>query len=366
MARIIFFICAILVLSSCTIYDAKIEQGQEVTIEKTSFSFDDKNYDFFSEYRISPGDELDVLFSIRSWEKEVEYRVSIGDTIDVKFLNATKYNATQKIRTDGKISLPFIGDYEVAGKSAKIIQEKLTAIYADIFKHPNILIVIPEYLTQLRELKTDLHTASRGLSRLVTVRPDGYTTFPMLGEFEVGNKTIKEVMSALNLEYAKISPSFKVDLFLEKHSGSVFYALGDVLEQGAHELRRPISILEALSLAKGKKETADIEEVIVYRRHNKEMVATRVNVADMLTVANNSKMFFIYKDDIVYIPEADSSQIARAVQRIASIIMFRGWNVNFGLTGNIPMPLFGSTPAAKSNCTYTYDAAGNVSSSSCN
>ncbi|MFI3189585.1 hypothetical protein BCS42_05770 [Crenothrix sp. D3] len=364
MVRIIFFISTILILSSCAIYNAKIEQGQEVTIEKTSFSFDDKNYDFFSQYLISPGDQLDVLFSIQSWEKEVEYLVTIGDSLDIKFLNAPKYNETQKIRPDGKISLPFIGDYEVAGKSAKIIQEKLTVIYSDIFKHPSILVVVPEYLTQLRELKVDLHTSARGLSRLVTVRPDGYTTFPMLGEFEVGNKTIKEVMTALNLQYAKISPSFKVDLFLEKHSGSVFYALGDVTLEGAHELSRPISILEALALAKGKKETSDIEEVIVYRRHNKEMVATRINVADMLTVADNSKIFFIYKDDIVYVPEANSSQIARMSKRIQDIIMFRGWSANFGLNANVP--LFNNNNSNQSNCTYTYDSAGNATSQSCN
>jgi polysaccharide biosynthesis/export protein len=325
MVRIILVICSILILQSCAVYEAKIEQGQEVTVEKTSFSFDDKNYDFFSHYRVSAGDQLEVLFSMQAWEKETEYQVAIGDTLEVKFFNAPKYDTVQKIRPDGKISLPFIGDYEAAGKSAKTIREKLTALYAEIFREPNINVMVPEYLAQLKELKGDLHTPARGLSRLVSVRPDGYATFPMVGEFEVGHKTIKELTAALNLQYAKISPHVKVDLFLEKHSGSVFYALGAVNHQGAHELVHPISILEALALAKGKADGSAIDEVIIYRKHNKQMVATRVNVADMLTVADDSKMFFIDQDDIVYVPEASSVQMGRGSKRIADIMLFRGW-----------------------------------------
>ena len=73
----------------------------------------------------------------------------------------------------------------------------------------------------------------------------------------------------------------------------------------------------------------------------------------MLTVADNSKIFFIYKDDIVYVPEANSSQIARMSKRIADIIQFRGWNANFGLNANVP--LFNNNNSNQSNCSYTYD-----------
>ena len=353
MVRIIF-VCLIFILSSCSIYNAEIEEGQEVTIEKTSFSFDDKNYDFFSQYHISPGDQLDILFSLQTWEKEVEYLVVIGDTLDIRFLNAPKFSEKQKIRPDGKITLPFIEDYDAVGKSSQTIQKELTKKYKEIFKEPNIMVVVSEYLTQLKELKADLHTSARGLSRLVTVRPDGYTTFPMVGEVSVANKTIKELTAILNLQYTKISPSFKVDVFLEKHSGSVFYALGEVQQEGAHELSRPISVLEALALAKGKKDTANIEEVIVYRKHNKEMVATRINVADMLTVADSTKIFYIYKDDIMYVPELDSSQLGRASKRIADIIQFRGWSASFGLSGGV-VPFFNTNSSSNTgrHCTST-------------
>jgi len=227
--------------------------------------------------------------------------------------------------------LPFIGEVEVAGNSTAKIKSKLMDLYAKVFKNPEIMVLVPDYLSQIRELKVDLHTASRGLSRLVTVRPDGYTTFPMVGEFEVGGRTIAEVSTELNLRYAEISPSLQADLFLEQHSGSVFYALGEVNKLGAHTLSRPISLLEAVSLAEGHTDKADIEEIIIFRRHQKEMIATRVNMADMLNVKDGASMFYIYKDDIVYIPESGSSQMAKISQRVADIILFRGWNARVGV-----------------------------------
>ena len=64
-----FIIGLSLLASSCSNNPANIPQipvGEEVVVEGRGFSFDRPSYNIFHEYRISPGDKLDVLFEIRT------------------------------------------------------------------------------------------------------------------------------------------------------------------------------------------------------------------------------------------------------------------------------------------------------------
>lgn len=328
-------ITAALLLCACTTEPpVAIEQGQEVSAETATFTFSERKFDLFSEYRIVPGDQLDVLFSIQTWEKEASFHIALGDTVQVKFLNAPQYNEMQKVRPDGTISLPFIGAVAVAGQTVEGLQAALEQRYAQVFRVPALLVSVPEFLSQIRELKQDLHTSARGLSRLVTVRPDGYTTFPMVGDVAVGDRTIREVGEVLNVAYQRISPSLKVDLFLEKHSGSVVYVLGQVQRPGAYEIRRPLSVIEAIALAQGATPQAGLEQVVVLRRNQEKMVGTRVNVSDMLHLEKGAIFFYVSKDDIIYVPQRRSAATAQFMQEVMDVMMFRGWNVgiSFGRT----------------------------------
>lgn len=321
--------------------DGDLPVGKELTVQSESFSFSDDKFDFFTEYRIVPGDQLDVLFSIQTWEKEASFQIQLGDTVSIKFMNAPQYNETQTVRPDGRISLPFLGPYEVSGRSVEELTAELNRRYASLFRNPDVLVTVPEFLSQIRELKRDLHTSSRGLSRLVTVRPDGFTTFPMVGEVEVGDRTIKEVAATLNSQYERISPSLKVDLFLEQHSGAMVYVLGEVQKPGAYTIRRPLTVVEALAMASGTTSDARLDHVLVVRKQGKDMVATRIDVQKTLATEKGAKFFYVSKDDIIFVPEQPMSEAARVAQRLMNIMMFRGWGISLGGSVNLTNnPLF--------------------------
>ncbi|MBF0135162.1 MAG: polysaccharide biosynthesis/export family protein [Magnetococcales bacterium] len=328
----------ILIFPGCAGKDPiPIKTGEEVTLEQSSFSFSNGDFRIFSEYRIAPGDQLDVLFSIQSWQKEVEFHLNLGDTVTIKFVTNPELNETQKIRPDGNISLPYLGEVQVAGRSVRVVEKELTERYSKIFRKPEIYVLVPEYLSQIRELKVDLHTASRGLSRLVTVRPDGFTTFPMVGDVLVGDKTIEEVGSHLNAQYAKISPSLKVDLFLERHAGSPIYVLGQVARPGAFPILKPATVAEAMALAGGSLVNARLDSIIVVRKHQKKVVGTRVNLEQTLTLGPGAGHFFLQPDDIVYVPNMPISETSDIIRRVADVFQFRGWNLGMGWTwDNVP------------------------------
>lgn len=64
--------------------------------------------------------------------------LSAGDVIRVSYAGAADLNQTQKIQSNGKVSLPMIGEVSAAGQSIDSFQRKLTGLYSAHLQDPGI------------------------------------------------------------------------------------------------------------------------------------------------------------------------------------------------------------------------------------
>ncbi len=69
-------------------------------------------------------------------------RLSPGDTIKVAFAEETDLDQTQKIRRDGKVSLPLIGEVTAAGKRVIDFQHELVSRYEGRLDNPEVLVTL--------------------------------------------------------------------------------------------------------------------------------------------------------------------------------------------------------------------------------
>ncbi len=193
----------------------------EVAMERTTFSFDQGVYpsdlDLFSKYRISPGDVLDVLFQIYQLQVD-EFPITLYHTVSVKFVDMPQLNETQRVLPSGYITLPYVGQSYVLGKTVATVRRELTEAYKKYLRDPELYVSLPDFNARVEQLRKDLHTAPRGLSKLITVRPDGFVTFPLIGEYLVAQKTIGDVTEIVANAYDEFLPGMKVNLFLHEQS----------------------------------------------------------------------------------------------------------------------------------------------------
>lgn len=276
----------------------------EYIFDKTTFSFtqDKDPYKLLAEYKIAPGDELDVLFYIKSLSQPKDFQINIGDTITVKYANTPELNVeSQMVLPNGNISLPYIGEVLAVNKKITELQKELEERYSKILQNPQIFITVPEFSANLKDFKTDLYTSNRGLSKLTTVRPDGYVTFPMVGNVYVAYRTVPDVNKELNEAYEKLYPELRVDLFLNNHSGSLVYVMGEVKSPNAYTIIKPITVFEALTLAGGMTSEANGSSIIVMRRHEKKIISTIVDIESVLNLNTKKPIFFLQPDDIIYV-----------------------------------------------------------------
>src|SRR6266576_631188 len=69
-------------------------------------------------------------------------RLSPGDTIKVSYADESVSDQTQKIRRDGKVSLPLIGEVTAAGKRIIDFQNELVSLYEPQLETSGVLVTL--------------------------------------------------------------------------------------------------------------------------------------------------------------------------------------------------------------------------------
>ena len=68
--------------------------------------------------------------------------LTAGDVIRITFTTAPDYNQSQRIRSDGKVSLPQVGEVVAAGKTLAQFESQLKAVYRDQIKDTDVIVTL--------------------------------------------------------------------------------------------------------------------------------------------------------------------------------------------------------------------------------
>jgi len=73
-----------------------------------------------------------------------EYVVAVGDLISVRVYNQDAMSAKVRVRTDGRISLPFLGDVAAAGYSPTELSGRLQVLFKAYVLNPVVTVSLEE------------------------------------------------------------------------------------------------------------------------------------------------------------------------------------------------------------------------------
>ncbi len=72
-----------------------------------------------------------------------------GDVIRLSFSGAPEISQSQKIRSDGKLSLPLIGEYSATGKTIPQVRTDLIELYRPQLKNSDVVVTLESAVTQV-------------------------------------------------------------------------------------------------------------------------------------------------------------------------------------------------------------------------
>jgi len=99
----------------------------------------------------------------------------------------------------------------------------------------------------------------------VVIAPDGYFTFPLVGQILAAGKTVGEVRQEVESKLTKYIPDPVVTVGIAGVGGNVAYVIGQVAKPGAYVMNPSINVLQALALAGGGTPYAKMDSIIVIR-----------------------------------------------------------------------------------------------------
>jgi polysaccharide biosynthesis/export protein len=111
------------------------------------------------------------------------------------------------------------------------------------------------------------------MQRQVKVLPDGKISYPLAGHIQVLGLTPEAVEKILVEKLTKFLSNPVVSLAVVKTDGYKFFVIGQVKKAGVYYMARPITIVQAISLAGGFTPYAEKDEVFILR--NTEGITTK-------------------------------------------------------------------------------------------
>lgn len=328
---LLIFLALLMSITAC--YSPKMDKvaSIDIPLKQIENNQNSKNEDFshFTTYKILSGDILDLMFHFESTVSQ-DYQVMIRDVLEIKFPELPELNQEQRIRPDGMISLPYIGDIKAQGNTPAELRALLIKSYASILKNPELYIIVKESGVKVQEIMESIRNTARGQSKLITIRNDGAATFPLIGEVNVRDKTIPELKHELNIKYTRINKDIRIDLLLHTSAGAKICVLGAVNSPGYYPVNKPVTILEALALAGGLRNDSELSSVITMRRKDNMMVHKAIDIRNILNATPGASHPVIMYNDIVYVSRQKLAQAADVARQIGEVLFFRGVGVGFG------------------------------------
>lgn len=104
------------------------------------------------------------------------------------------------------------------------------------------------------------------ISRIVPVRPDGKISLPLIGELGASGLTPPKLEASIREELKAYLSNPEVTVIVQEVNSRKFNIVGEVARPGSYPLVDPLTVLDAIAVAGGFSEWADLKGVYVLRR----------------------------------------------------------------------------------------------------
>jgi polysaccharide export outer membrane protein len=153
------------------------------------------------------------------------------------------------------------------------------------------------------------------LNETVQIRPDGRISMQLVGELELGGKTIAEAVRTVQGAYSHELQTPRVTLQVRSFAGRKVYVTGEVNRPGVVSLPGEMSVMGAIADAGGVRLTGNRKKVVLVRKG-----ADGLPVMTPLTLLANGKLapdasLQLRAYDILLVPETRITRMDRWVEQ---------------------------------------------------
>lgn len=145
------------------------------------------------------------------------------------------------------------------------------------------------------------------LKREMSIRPDGWISFPLAGEFAASGITPIALSEQIQQKLLKYMRNPIVSVIVVKYGSKKVLVLGEVKKPGLYQYEGGMTAFDAIGLSEGYNKHAELRSILVVRnvktnpKHPEFLLA---NLYKAIHDANMSENILLEPYDIVYVPKS--------------------------------------------------------------
>ena len=159
-----------------------------------------------------------------------------------------------------------------------------------------------DYILGAEDLIEVLVWKNADLSRTVFVRPDGKISLPLIGDVQAAGLTPTELRDSIKVLLRRYKKTPEVSVIVREINSFSIFLVGEVARPGKIQLRSDTTLLQAIVLAGGFTEFADVKRIVVLRRENGQERRFRINYNDIIDGKGNGNNLLLKRGDTILVP----------------------------------------------------------------
>jgi polysaccharide export outer membrane protein len=140
------------------------------------------------------------------------------------------------------------------------------------------------------------------LTREVRVSPDGWITYPLVGEVQAEGTTVESLRASLETKLHRYINEAVVNVSVKEADGNRIYVLGKVNRPGMYPFTKNIDVVQALTLAGGTSKFAATDNIKILRRIEGEQQTYKFRYSDVERGRDLEQNILLRSGDVVVVP----------------------------------------------------------------
>ncbi|MBJ6723668.1 polysaccharide biosynthesis/export family protein [Geomesophilobacter sediminis] len=243
-----------------------------------------------------------------------EYVIGEGDTLDVAVWGVKDLSFTVKVRPDGKITVPGLGEVSASGVTPNALQSTLAVKLKELVKNPMVTVTVKEITNSKvyvfgSGVKSTVYDLSRRTSLLQLL-----CVISEVKGADLKKAYLLREGKKLNVDFHKLFIGGEIDqdlqlqtndaLFLPLLLDRSVYVMGAVNTPKAIEYREGMKVMEAILEAGGFTKFADEDDVVVRRKTAGEPISLPVKAKRLFKKGDLSQNIELKAGDYIMVKES--------------------------------------------------------------
>jgi len=257
---------------------------------------------------------ITLLLTLPLTGHAADYMIGEGDKLDIAVWGVKELSFSVKVRPDGKITVPGLGEVVASGSTPSALQVSLAEKLKELVKNPIVTVTVNEITNSKVYIfgggvKSTVYELSRRttLLQLLCILSELKGADLHRGYLLRNNQKIKSDLHKLFIG-GEVGEDLLLQsgdaLFLPLLLDKSVYVLGAVNAPKAIEFREGMKVMEAILESGGFTKFADQNDVVVRRKDGKEALSLEVKAKRLFKEGDLSQNIELKAGDYVMVKES--------------------------------------------------------------